>query len=589
MSYEYNAANGRFEIANPYRLENIALLICGGIGIAASLLLLFEYRGVAIEQGSSTGIRALLVGIALLLCSVVLVARALSQLRYYFGRGRPADVTNLDDAQGLSPQRRAAWLKENLRQNALIYAEPQGPISNLLHHYVDTLIFAPRQIRAAAEAQAVNALLTLALLIGVLAGTLFYRQESLGAWMALLMSAIALPTLVRPFTNAGVANRTRAGIATVVAIIVLPILAPLLLNRIASGLPDLAGLHVSRTVLICLVILLAAQLLFFAALLRQLRPRPEINMACEQRAISLNGNPAKLFEELQRVMQSQWVESIPNRAYAKQALPDVLSGQSGSFAGEVMEETQPTPVSALDRNASLGDLMNQDLTKPLLALEALGTVAFLAATWLLVQAAVTSDSVREIVSSGVLSAVLYFSAFYAFRSAHFLLGRVDFESVLIWIELNGSFEEAQVNIGNQLVTAMSSTKKVINVESMTLRVWAAELSTVILQKNGLRDLIGMRGRPDIAKFYADHLTSFAGQLTTVVAPTSGADQARLEAIAGVQRAMGGNATAALPGMPQVPTPATALQPAAGRRRYCSACGTEAAQTAAFCGSCGARL
>ncbi len=119
---------------------------------------------------------------------------------------------------------------------------------------MDTLIFAPRQIRAAAEAQAVNALLTLALLIAVAAGALFYPQESLGAWMALLLSAIALPTLLRPFTHAGVANRTRAGIATVVAIIVLPILAPLLLQKIAAGLPDLTGFHVSRTVLICVVI-----------------------------------------------------------------------------------------------------------------------------------------------------------------------------------------------------------------------------------------------------------------------------------------------------------------------------------------------
>jgi hypothetical protein len=310
-------------------------------------------------------------------------------------------------------------------------------------------------------------------------------------------------------------------------------------------------------------------------------------MACEQRAISLNGNPAKLFEELQRVMQSQWVESIPNRTYAKQALPDVMSGQSGSFAGEVMEETQPTPVGSLDRNASLGDMLNQDLTRPLVALEALGTAAFLAATWLVVQAAVTSDTLREVVSGGVLSAVLYFAAFYAFRSAHFLLGRVDFESVLIWTELSGSFEEAQVNIGNQLVTAMSSTKKVINVESMTLRVWAAELSTVILQKNGLRDLIGMRGRPDIARFYADHLTSFAGQIASVVAPTSGADHARLEAIAGVQRAMGGSGVPALPGLQQ--GLAAAPQPAAGRRRFCSACGDEAAPSAAFCASCGAKL
>ena len=49
MSYEYNAANGRFEIANPYRLENLALLVCGAAGSLAGLFLLFRYRGAAID------------------------------------------------------------------------------------------------------------------------------------------------------------------------------------------------------------------------------------------------------------------------------------------------------------------------------------------------------------------------------------------------------------------------------------------------------------------------------------------------------------------------------------------------------------
>lgn len=168
---------------------------------------------------------------------------------------------------------------------------------------------------------------------------------------------------------------------------------------------------------------------------------------------------------------------------------------------------------------------------------------------------------------------------------------MDFSSTLLWIEFAGTYEEAQVNIGNQLTTALSSTKKVINVETMTLRVWVAELTSVILQKDGSRDLIGMRGRPDLAAYYADHLTNFARQMSTVVAPVSQADQARIAALGRAQQESGlaSPGGVALPGANSNPAvPPGAVQPATARR-FCENCGSQLSPAAAFCSSCGTKV
>ena len=44
MSYEYSAASGRFEIPNPYRLENAALMIGSAVAGSIGLILVVSHR-----------------------------------------------------------------------------------------------------------------------------------------------------------------------------------------------------------------------------------------------------------------------------------------------------------------------------------------------------------------------------------------------------------------------------------------------------------------------------------------------------------------------------------------------------------------
>lgn len=590
MSYEYNAANGRFEISNPYRIENLAVAVCGVVASLVGIALLVGHRE-ALAQARAGGIMAVVVGLVLLALGIVGIGRAMVQLRYFFGRGRPRDLSNIDDEAAGADARVAQWLKENLRQNALVYREPSGAIAGVLHHVFKDLIFAPREIRAAAETQAFNLLLTLAILLGLGATLFFYPASRTTSWIAGFFGVLMFVMLLRPMLRKGTAyTRARAGIAFVIMVIAVPILMPPFLERFVANWVEISGLQLPRTVILSVLILLAAQALFFIALVRQIGPRPAINMACEQRAINMNANPAKLFEELERLLQTRWVEGIPNRRYAAKKLPDVLAGASGSFHGEAMEETQPLPKSAAAQTSIKEQITLPD-SRGLTGLTVLAALCFIGATAVGYHLADAQIGGERVVSLAALAVTLFFSGIYCLQNAHLLWGRVDFNSVLLWVELQGSFEEAQINIGNQLASAMSSSKRVVNVESMTMRVWVAELDTVILSKDGRRDLIGMQGRPDLAVYFADHLQTFAQQAPAVVAPASATDQQRLAQIGQTQRSLGGASAPQGLLSPAQPSPA---QPSSARPQAaptCSnpQCGKPLPADALFCSACGTKV
>lgn len=589
MGYEYSAAGGRLEIPNPYRIEVIARLIAGGVATAAGVALLIMNRE-AIGSGDGGGIMAIVTGFLLLPYGLWYVGSALANLRYFFGRNRPADLT--PPPYWRQPPTTANYLKENLRQNALLYLDVHGPIPNLVHGIFKTLIFAPWQLRMAAETQASNLLLTLALMLGMGIGYYFYPDPAVRSWIAVGFLIVLIPKLLKSLAPGK--SAVSVGSLFLPLVIALPLVGPPGFAKLASSLPDITAWEFGRTLWIALVILLVSQTLFFLSLLRHLREQPAINMACEQRALNMNGNPAKLFEELERTLQTRWTDTIPNRQYANRKLPDILAGKSGSFDGEILEESQPMPVAGPKQ--AIAEMATSETNKFVAALTGLAMLAVLAVT-LAAWRFATSSIVETQFSTLFLAAVLGIVGHYSFACSHFLWGRVDFNSVLVWVEILGSFEESQLNLGNQMTTTMSSQKKVINVEGMTLRVWAAELDTVIFEKNGIRTIIGMRGRPDIAQFYADHLQRFAAGLSNVVAPMSNTDVERIAKIAQVQQML-----AAPQPVPIVTVAAPATQPAhveapkassapaaASSRCPNEACGRETIPGAAFCGFCGVRL
>lgn len=589
MAYEYSGTDKQFELPNPYKVENAALITAGAGAVIIGLLLLLQFRG-ALVANQSQQFWLLLPSLVLLFFGLGLAGIAMTQLRFFFGRNRPGGLARDYNEPGRNPApgNDVAFLKETLRQNGLTYAEPVGPVNGLLYSVVRNLIFAPLPVRWAAEIQWRNLLVTAAVTVGLLIALVTSTSAFGRSFSAAAFAAMLLYFLFRGLVRGVPKSRPEpAGIGFVVMVIlgtVLIPIVPLVLENRGVADPGIVGLDLVQVLLIGLVLLLAAQSAFFVALMRQLPQPPAASSAWAQRALNLNASPVKLLEEIERLQQTLWVEQIPNRRYQMTTAEQALV-RPGIVEAEVMEETQPMPV-ARGEDMSLAGLLSLPRNRPLLVLTGLGLLchfAGLGLTWWLA----TGSGAAGYAWWG-FAVLCFLVGLYCFNSGHLLWGRFDFTSRLAWIELKGSYEKAKMGFGGELSAGLITRTETDRVEQMTLRVWVAELETVTFSKDATRYIVAMRGFPDFVQYYLDTLTQFAGSIASVAAPGGTEDAARIARLQSTQQSLGSTpfpqVTAAPPAAP-LPRPAAAAQIAA---RQCAnqECREPVEADARFCIHCG---
>lgn len=153
----------------------------------------------------------------------------------------------------------------------------------------------------------------------------------------------------------------------------------------------------------------------------------------------------------------------------------------------------------------------------------------------------------DAVKYATFGAALWLLGRFCFSTGNDLWCRFDFVSKLIWVEMQGNYQSAQMDFGNVLSDRVKTQKQVINVESMTLRVWVAEIDSVAFGKDGRRQFLAMRGLREEAAALHAHLTSFGQSQSMIVAPTSQEDMNRAGALAALNNAQGDPNSAKLPG------------------------------------------
>lgn len=575
MSYEYNAESQRMDFPNPFYVENWFLAGTTATLTLSGIVLLILSRSSMSHGHGVQGMLPLIVGLGLLVHGLSQGRRLFMQLRFFFGRGLPAGLAPelAPDAHGKSVQ--ADEIKETLRQNALTYPEPVGPLNGLLYAWIRELIFAPRPVQQIAQRQFHTGIAILVTLLSFLVAWIGLSDRQASGWMGLFYFTFSVVLLLRPL-EAGAAARADVGMRGLLILVIVAIFGPVLLPLVASGLPDIGWLSLEAQTLFLLLASLASVGLYFLALMRQMTGAPTTNMAREQTSLSMNCHPKQLMDELDRTLQDDWVERIPNRRYAR-ILPLVGNG-TGTFQAELMEETQPMPATEQRRlDVPTAFLLPRFRWIAWLDVAGLG-MTMLAAIWLLVFGARFDPAIAEprLFSLLTLGLAMLALGHYCVRAGHVLWQRFDFSSRIIWIEMQGNYQSARMDIGNTLSDRVKTEKQIINIETMTLRVWSAELDSVIFGKGSTRIITGLRGTPVLARQMVDHLTIFAQEQSIVVAPTAASDL-RKTAILSAMNHDAPSAPAAL---------AATLARVEKATVTCTSCSTTVEKNDRFCGHCG---
>jgi hypothetical protein len=293
--------------------------------------------------------------------------------------------------------------------------------------------------------------------------------------------------------------------------------------------------------------------------------------------------PNQVLVELDREMQRGWIEQIPNRRYARQ-IPQT-AGASGSFTGELLEETQPMPRDDM-RKITLQDALREPRYRWLTLLSGLGVIYTLASAVALL---IFAHKVSTQVTAPVIWEYICFAggmfslATFCLRAGHILWSRFDFTSRLTWVEVDGNFQRSHTAIGAQFTDRVRTEKDIISVNDMTMRVWVAEVDSVTFGADSQRRMIGLRGRPDLALSLREHLQRFAEGQSSVDMPGSRMDMEKIAAISSMNRASAGaDPRATLRDAIDTAVPGLSTPVPGG----CPKCRHPVSPTAKFCPECG---
>jgi len=460
---------------------------------------------------------------------------------------------------------------------------------------VPRLITAPVVVQELAQRHFFNALSFLVTLASFVCAWGLFGSAETRPLISIAYFVFGALVLLRPLVSG---DQARLGSGALIALVVAAVVGPVAASLLGPALPSLRYSLTGQTAVLLLCALLAV-VLILCALHAQIDPSPQTERSCEQRTLAMNGPPAALITELDRTLQNEWVEKIPNRRYTR--LEPVTEGAAGSgrFAGELLEETQPMPMSgtaALTLESALTAprhswLVILDLYATLLTV--VGTACALVYVHGFDPSRVLAEGWGGSATVGYAAVCLALAAF-CFQSAGAIWGRFNFESVLVWVELLGTWQSSRIGTGNQLSSQLQTSNDVVRVEAMTLRVWRARVESVVFGKDGPRQLTAMYATAQDAARLAGELEAFASRQSVFIAPRAGEDRHRIAALQATESLLGGAPGARAQALEDAGAAHENLRVAAAHggaavARFCTACGTRADAQAKFCSACGASL
>lgn len=534
MSYEYGTGQQGLNYPNPYTLQNKFLFLKIILFSFSSLILFFLAKNDLDKNLYAKMFIEILFSFLFIAYTLSLGLILSKQVRVFFGRGQPANLAPEVPLDHVGTSIPANNLKENIRQGALSIDTPHVPFSGFLYNWLKELIIAPKEIRTLTEHVFGNIIKTGILLGCFLLSSLFAYKTNATGYLGLFFIGATSWLVIKPLIRNGF-NEIHLTLRSFWQLLFLSVGFPIVIlfvNKLyPSLLPDLYNFNFSMQSLLILLVILAAELLNLWALKNQLNKPDGITTAFEQKAVSFNAHPNQILVEIERKLQSNWVATIPNRVYAKLS-PQINNDVTGNFYGLVMQETQPMVPVDKNHSLTLNEVINDNKLCKLLYIEGLGFLLNLICLSFIFSSIYNlhTSQVNSFFGIGWLPLIMSFLALstYLNKICHQLWGRFDFESVLYIFEWQGNFNKAKMNFGNHLKDTIQAEKNIINIDSMTLRVWVTQLHTVVFghginSENNVRKIIKMVGLKEDSKNWLDHIAAFAESQSMILKPTSKED------------------------------------------------------------------
>jgi len=523
MPYEFNADDKLSnDYQNPFLIENQFLFAAVAIYAVGGIYTLMTARAFMQQHADGYAIAVAFASLTMFGLAVKFLIQALSQLRFIFGRGFPVSLAPELSAGTSGTSEGAQALQQQLRERAILFQEPKGPLAGILYTLVKPLLAAPPALQAAAQKQfegvlgALGVLLSLIMSYVLFAGT---AHAGLVSWLYIPLAGFALLKMFVNRDSLQAPMDPRIVMLRLVGLVAFAIIGPVLLPRIVPAMNLPSMWMVSVTLLVGAI---GASLFFFASLLSRIDSAFQTAVSCEQTTIALNCQPAQLWTAISRDFQDSWARGIPNRSYIN--LPPEAGASKGSFKGDILEETQPEPTNFVAMK-TVAQGLKESHTKYLVLL---GSWALTLAGIGVVIASKAAPDFVEMSRFDILATLLILIAFeittlLSFRIGHLLWSRMYFKSRVTWIEVQGTYQTAELDIGNQIAGNARSRSSVIRVEDATLRVWMTDIVSVAFGKERSRFVMAMAPADQQAASIARRLQEFAAEQSMVLAPSSARD------------------------------------------------------------------
>jgi len=542
VSFDYGSID--LGIKNPFKTEGKVSILRGVIIATLGAYLLFGATSI-VKENQISGWILMFFGVSLFgLGLIVLSKGTYALLRYFVGRNHPTSLAkNYNKAQQSSSyeeEKNLSYSASNLEEmlmgrKNITFLEPQGILNRALYTFFPKLLFMPFPIRNMAQKLYIAWIKTAIALISyalVLFVTKFGFAGDIGASILPIYTIFLLIYLVniwrlasKPIdtdalpedmvTNLGVKFLTKTVAVSMMAPVVIGMVlssylskgsaAKKTLDTIILTIDNFSPLYFVAGVLIVAIISTLLTILMLKKRLKYNDPVVEVSELRENWQESIH--PNEIFVNLDNlVMANRRYKEVPNRIYRELEpyLREEVHGK-GVFGGEMIQEIQPKVKEiGLDKSFKLSRLISLIAGNIMLVASSVA-IFFLAYTIVDINTLISKggiSSLADIFKSsnaehrdliiGALQLLLGAYILKIFGSilsnfAHIMYAEIQFESMLVYFKIEGTFTESKISTGTAIHDSTRSENTLVR-SSITPWIIVSKIVSTTFASTGTRNL-----------------------------------------------------------------------------------------------------